>query len=138
MSQQVGGLLKVLESAGVPSWALLIVALVFMGVLVGAVLVLRRGGSNFDSGEQILSPGSTIMGSIDQRRDAALDIGLKEDDMVSGSVSQAEIAAALASAGPGPLAPPRPPGAPPAPLGAPPLPGGSPPPPSGYNPERKQ
>ncbi len=138
LTSEDGGLLKVLESAGVPSWALLIVALVFMGVLVGAVLVLRRGGSNFDSGEQILSPGSTIMGSIDQRRDAALDIGLKEDDMVSGSVSQAEIAAALASAGPGPLAPPRPPGAPPAPLGAPPLPGGSPPPPSGYNPERKQ
>jgi hypothetical protein len=124
-----GGLLRVLESAGIPSWVVGVVALLLLGGMIGAVLMLRKSGASYDSGEQILTMGSTMMGSVEQRRDAALDIGAKSDDMVSGAVSDSEVAAALAAAGPKPLAPPKPPGPPPAPLGAPPLPGSPPPPP---------
>ncbi|MDP7042875.1 MAG: S8 family serine peptidase [Candidatus Thalassarchaeaceae archaeon] len=124
-----GGLLKVLESAGIPSWVVGVVALLLLGGMIGAVLMLRKSGGSYDSGEQILTMGSTMMGSVEQRRDAALDIGAKSDDMVSGAVSDSEVAAALAAAGPKPLGPPKPPGPAPAPLGAPPLPDGSPPPP---------
>jgi hypothetical protein len=124
-----GGLLRILESAGIPSWAVGVVALLLLGGMIGAVLMLRKSGASYDSGEQILTMGSSMMGSVEQRRDAALDTGSKADDMVSGSVTNAEVAAALAAAGPKPLAPPKPPGPAPAPIGAPPLPGGSPPPP---------
>ena len=138
LSADDGGLLKALESAGIPSWVVGLVALLLLGGMVGAVLMLRKSSSSYDSGEEILAMGSTMMGSVEQRRDAALDIGIKSDDMVSGSVSDAEVAAALAAAGPKPLAAPKPPGAPPAPLGAPPLPGGSPPPPpADSNPVRR-
>ena len=129
LSGESGGLLQALEAAGIPSWVIGLISLIILGSLVGLVLMLRKSRSTFDSGEQILSPGSTMMGSVEQRRDAALDIGVKTDDMVSGSVSDSEIAAALAASGPKPLSPPKPPGPPPAPLGAPPLPDGSPPPP---------
>jgi len=138
LSADDGGLLKALESAGIPSWVVGLVALLLLGGMVGAVLMLRKSSSSYDSGEEILAMGSTMMGSVEQRRDAALDIGIKTDDMVSGAVSDAEVAAALAAAGPKPLAAPKPPGAPPAPLGAPPLPGGSPPPPpADSNPVRR-
>ena len=133
LSGESGGLLQALEEAGIPSWVIGLISLIILGSLVGLVLMLRKSRSTFDSGEQILSPGSTMMGSVEQRRDAALDIGVKTDDMVSGSVSDSEIAAALAASGPKPLSPPKPPGPPPAPLGAPPLPDGSPPPPPPYS-----
>lgn len=129
-----GGLLQALESAGIPSWAVGLVALLILAALVGAVVVLRKNSTVFDSGEHIISPGSTMMGSVDQRRDAALSTGVTEDEMVSGSVSSAEITAALAASGPGPLAPPKPLGQAPPPMGAPPLPAGSPPPPKGAAP----
>jgi hypothetical protein len=98
--------------------------------------MLRKNSNTFDSGEQIISSGSEILGSVEQRRDAALDTGVTRDDMVSGTVSAQEVTAALAASGPGPLAPLKPTGAPPPPKGVPPLPGGSPPPPTGYVPDR--
>ena len=124
-----GGLLNILEAAGVPGWAIGLVALILLAGLAGAVLMLRKDSSTFDSGEQIISSGSEILGSVEQRRDAALDTGVASDDMVSGSVSSKEIAAALAASGPAPLAVPKPPGPPPPPAGLPPLPGSPPPPP---------
>ena len=124
-----GGLLNILEAAGVPGWAIGLVALILLAGLAGAVLMLRKNSSTFDSGEQIISSGSEILGSVEQRRDAALDTGVASDDMVSGTVSSKEIAEALAASGPGPLAAPKPPGPPPPPKGLPPLPGGPPPPP---------
>jgi len=131
-----GGLLNILEAAGVPGWAVGLVALIFLAGLAGAVIMLRENSNTFDSGEQIISSGSEILGSVEQRRDAALDTGVTRDDMVSGTVSAQEVTAALAASGPGPLAPLKPTGAPPPPKGVPPLPGGSPPPPTGYVPDR--
>jgi hypothetical protein len=131
-----GGLLNILEAAGVPGWAVGLVALIFLAGLAGAVIMLRKNSNTFDSGEQIISSGSEILGSVEQRRDAALDTGVTRDDMVSGTVSAQEVTAALAASGPGPLAPLKPTGAPPPPKGVPPLPGGSPPPPTGYVPDR--
>lgn len=124
-----GGLLNILEAAGVPGWAVGLVALILLAGLAGAVLMLRKNSSTFDSGEQIISSGSEILGSVEQRRDAALDTGVASDDMVSGTVSSKEIAEALAASGPGPLAAPKPPGPPPPPKGLPPLSGFPPPPP---------
>jgi hypothetical protein len=126
-----GGLLNLLESAGVPGWAVGLAALLLLAGLAGAVIMLRKNSNTFDSGEQIISSGSEILGSVEQRRDAALDTGVANDDMVSGTVSSKEIAAALAASGPGPLAAPKPTGPPPPPKGLPPLPGGPPPPPTG-------
>ncbi|HIO85851.1 MAG TPA: hypothetical protein EYN42_00880 [Candidatus Poseidoniales archaeon] len=131
-----GGLLNILEAAGVPGWAVGLVALIFLAGLAGAVIMLRKNSNTFDSGEQIISSGSEILGSVEQRRDAALDTGVTSDDMVSGTVSAREVTAAIAASGPGPLAPPKPAGGPPPPKGLPPLPGGAPPPPTGYVPDR--
>ena len=129
LTEEDGGLLNILEAAGVPGWAIGLVALILLAGLAGAVLMLRKDSSTFDSGEQIISSGSEILGSVEQRRDAALDTGVANDDMVSGTVSSKEIAEALAASGPGPLAAPKPTGPPPPPKGLPPLPGAPPPPP---------
>ncbi len=129
LTEDDGGLLNILEAAGVPGWAIGLVALILLAGLAGAVLMLRKDSSTFDSGEQIISSGSEILGSVEQRRDAALDTGVTNDDMVSGTVSSKEIAEALAASGPGPLAAPKPAGPPPPPKGLPPLPGVPPPPP---------
>ena len=129
LTEEDGGLLNILEAAGVPGWAIGLVALILLAGLAGAVLMLRKDSSTFDSGEQIISSGSEILGSVEQRRDAALDTGVANDDMVSGTVSSKEIAEALAASGPGPLAAPKPTGPPPPPKGLPPLPGVPPPPP---------
>lgn len=129
LTEDDGGLLNILEAAGVPGWAIGLVALILLAGLAGAVLMLRKDSSTFDSGEQIISSGSEILGSVEQRRDAALDTGVANDDMVSGTVSSKEIAEALAASGPGPLAAPKPAGPPPPPKGLPPLPGVPPPPP---------
>ena len=124
LSGDDGGILNRLKAAGVPGWVVGLIAILLLAVAIGGVFVLRRGGSTYDSGEQILTLGSAAMGNVSQRRDAVLDIGNNPEDMVSGSVSAAEIAAALASSAPAPLSPPRPPGAPPPPLAAPPSHGG--------------
>lgn len=114
-----GGLLKMLDDSGVPVWVVGIAALIIVAGLIVGVISLRKNSSSYDSGEQIIAPGSTMFGSIEQRRDAALNSGLVEDEKVSGSVSAEEIAAALAASTPN-LAPPKPIGAPPPPMGSPP------------------
>ena len=135
------GLFSFLEAAGVPGWAVGAFALVLLSVLIVGVMKLRRTGGGIDAGEEILGSDDGSLGSVEQRREAALDTGTPDDDMVSGSVSAEEIAAALAESALAPLgSPPPPPGAaaappPPGSLSAPPTPGsGAPPPPPGAAP----
>ena len=58
---------------------------------------MRNSGSTEDDGTQLVSADAYgNLPDVSSRRDKALDIGLSQDDMTSGSVSQEEIAAALA------------------------------------------
>jgi uncharacterized membrane protein len=135
-----GGLLTLLDAAGVPGWAVGAVALLLLSILVVAVLRLRKMGGGVDAGEEIIGSGAGALGSVEQRREAALDTGVAADDMVSGSVSESEIAAALAASSLGPIGAgtsgPAPPGRAPPPSGSPPG-MGSPPPPPGFTPSKE-
>jgi len=58
---------------------------------------MRNSGSIEDDGSQLVSAESYgNLHDAGSRRDRALDIGMSQDDMTSGAVSQEEIAAALA------------------------------------------
>jgi uncharacterized membrane protein len=125
-----GGLFSILDAAGVPGWVVGLSALVLLGVLVAGVLALRRTGEGIDAGEEIIGSGGGTLGSVEQRREAALDTGTLADDLVSGSVSEEEIAEAIAESSPGKLlAAPPPPGRAPPPTGLPPSLTNTPPPP---------
>ena len=77
------------------------VSVLILGALTAVILVLsrkmRNSGSTEDDGTQLVSADAYgNLPDVSSRRDKALDIGLSQDDMTSGSVSQEEIAAALA------------------------------------------
>ena len=119
------------------------ISVLILGVLTITIVILsrkmRNSGSSEDDGSQLVS--AETYGNLPDagsRRDQALDIGMSQDNMTSGSVSQEEIAAALAKSMADQFSPPpavksSPSGIPP--LGLPPL--GMPPagmPPSGQVP----
>ena len=126
-----GGLFSILDAAGVPGWVVGIFALVLLGALVVGVITLRRTGEGIDAGEEIIGTGGGTLGSVEQRREAALDTGMPADNLVTGSVSEEEIAAAIAESTAGKLlAAPPPPGRAPPPIGLPPSLSNAPPPPN--------
>ena len=128
-----GGLFGVL-----PAWAAGLILVVVLLALVVVGLRVRGSAEMADMGEDILAPGAHGQADTDgQRRASLLDTGA-EHDLTSGSVSEAEIQAALAQSieplpTPAPM-PSMPAGRPPMaappkgmpPLGAP-LPAGRPP-----------
>ncbi len=124
-----GGLLGTLESLGLSPWVAVTIAFAFVALLGIGMMRLRRQTSGISRGEELISPGE-IIGNQEIRRAAALDIGVASDDQTSGTVSEAEIAAALAQSAPAPI------GLPPLPLGGVPagLPPGSDPLPAGLPP----
>ena len=106
----------------------------YVSVLILAVLAItivifsrkmRNSGSSEDDGSQLVS--AETYGNLPDavsRRDRALDIGMSQDDMTSGAVSQEEIAAALAKSMSDQFTPPPAVKSPPVgipPLGLPPL-----------------
>ncbi|MGB0464145.1 MAG: hypothetical protein ACPGIG_04755, partial [Candidatus Poseidoniaceae archaeon] len=100
---------------------------------------MRNSGSIEGDGSQLVSAESYgSLPDVRSRRDRALDIGMSQDDMTSGAVSQEEIAAALAKSMADQFTPPPAANSPPAglpPLGMPPA--GMPPagmPPAGMPP----
>ena len=108
--------------------------LIMAGLLIAVVVVsrkLRDSGSVEDDGSQLVTADAyAVLPDVGSRREKALDIGLSQDDMTSGEVSQQEIAAALAKSmsdqfsTPPPVANSPPLGMPPAgmpPAGLPPL-----------------
>ena len=119
------------------------VSVLVLGALAAVILVLsrkmRNSGSTEDDGTQLVRADAYgNLPDVSSRRDKALDIGLSQDDMTSGSVSQEEIAAALAKSMADQFTPP--PSVNPIPVGLPPLgmpPAGMPPagmPPAGLPP----
>ncbi|MEE2812518.1 MAG: S8 family serine peptidase [Candidatus Thermoplasmatota archaeon] len=116
-----GGLMGMLDSMGLPPWTMGIIAFVVLLLLVAVVRVLGRTEDEISSGEELLSAGE-ILGNQEIRREAALDIGMAEDDHSSGQVSQEEIDAALAQSAPAPLSLPPLPISGTLPTGLPPLP----------------
>jgi len=77
------------------------VSVLILGVLATTIVILsrrmRNSGLIEDDGSQLVSAESYgVLPDAGSRRDRALDIGMSQDDMTSGAVSQEEIAAALA------------------------------------------
>jgi len=110
-----------------------------IGIILGAIFLvllvigirLRKVNRGLDEGEMLVAEGSFSAPDAGSRREQALDIGNKANDLTSGTVDSAEIAAAIAQSAtilPPLGAPPKPPsGA--LPKGSPPsLPQGLPPP----------
>ena len=116
--EDAGGLLGALESLGLPPIVVIAIVFAVVALLAVGIIRLRRQGPGITKGEELMSPGE-IIGNQDIRRAAALDIGGASDDQTSGSVSEDEIAAALAQSAPAPI------GLPPLPIGN--LPTGLPP-----------
>tara|TARA_B100000131_G_scaffold322173_1_gene375235 strand:- start:2555 stop:3517 length:963 start_codon:yes stop_codon:yes gene_type:complete len=101
-----------------------------IGIILGAIFLvllvigirLRKVNRGMDEGELLVSEGSfSAPDDAGNRREQALDIGNKANDLTSGAVDSAEIAAAIAQSAT--ILPPL--GAPPKPSGA--LPKGLPP-----------
>ena len=69
-------------------------------VLIGLAVValrLRKSGDALDRGEELVPPNAHVTADLSgERRKSALDIGNSVNEQSSGSVSQDEIAAALA------------------------------------------
>ena len=87
------------------------VSVLILGSLISVIGVLsrkmRNSGAAEDDGSQLVSADAYgHLSDVNSRRDKALDIGLSQDDMTSGSVSQEEIAAALAKSMADQFAPP--------------------------------
>ena len=81
----------------VPWYVSLIIVASLVGLLVIVSRKVKKSGSPEDDGTQLVT--ADAYGSLPDagsRREKALDIGLSQDDMTSGEVSQEEIAAALA------------------------------------------
>lgn len=131
---QADGLAGILESLGLPQWTVAIFALLFVALVGFAVLSLRRANMNV---ENAMAPSSgEILASQEVRREAALDIGVTNDDQMSGAVSADELAAALAQSQPQLALPPLPGTQAPTPAGLPPgLPPSPAPVPEGLPPE---
>ncbi|MEE2747478.1 MAG: S8 family serine peptidase [Candidatus Thermoplasmatota archaeon] len=137
---EADGIAGVLESLGLPQWTIAIFALLIVALLGFGILSLRRANrGGIDSG----TPSSgDILVAQEVRREAALNIGVTEEDQMSGAVSADELAAALAQSQPKLALPPLPgmqtatpaglpPGLPPTPA---PVPEGLPPEPSSAGP----
>ena len=119
------------------------VSVLILAVLAATIVIfsrrMRNSGSIEGDGSQLVSAESYgSLPDVGSRRDRALDIGMSQDDMTSGAVSQEEIAAALAKSMADQFTPPPAANSPPAglpPLGMPPA--GMPPagmPPAGMPP----
>ena len=124
------------------------VSVLILALLAATIVIfsrrMRNSGSIEGDGSQLVSAESYgSLPDVGSRRDRALDIGMSQDDMTSGAVSQEEIAAALAKSMADQFTPPPAANSPPAglpPLGMPPAgmpPAGMPPlgmPPAGMPP----
>ena len=119
------------------------VSVLILAVLAATIVIfsrrMRNSGSIEGDGSQLVSAESYgSLPDVGSRRDRALDIGMSQDDMTSGAVSQEEIAAALAKSMADQFTPPPAANSPPSglpPLGMPPA--GMPPagiPPAGMPP----
>jgi uncharacterized membrane protein len=108
-----GGLSEILEDAGLPSW---IIPMIFILILIslGFAGFNMRKSNSINSDEELIPAGSALSsGNIFERRNSALDTSLS-GEVLSGTVSQDEINAALSSSLPSLKQ--SPPGAPPLPL----------------------
>jgi hypothetical protein len=156
-----GGVFGKLESLGIPTWATGLVAFASLVMFAGAIFTIRNRGLNqLNAGEELVQPGfSGALGAVASRKEMALNVGEAESGAASGTVSDDEVAAALAASGPPGLTPDGlPPGLPPGlttnaatgqnptspqgltqniPAGLPPGMPGSPPPPSSFQKTRK-
>jgi hypothetical protein len=119
-----GGIYGILESLGLPSWAIAVLAVGFLLLFGTGVLMLRRRQDGISRGEELLSAGE-ILGAQENRRASALDTGVSAHDQTSGEVSLAEIELAILQSTPEPLPLPALPG-----LSPPILPAGLPPAPA--------
>jgi len=126
---QKDGIAGILDALGLPAWTIAIVV-IFVAALLGLVILRLRRTDPMSMVDSYMSSGD-ILGAQEERRTAALDVGGSVDDQTSGTVSDAEIAAALAQSQPS-LSLPDLPGA--VPMGLPPapaqLPAGLPPAPA--------
>ena len=104
------------------------VSVLILAVLAATIVIfsrrMRNSGSIEGDGSQLVSAESYgSLPDVGSRRDRALDIGMSQDDMTSGAVSQEEIAAALAKSMADQFTPPPAANSPPSglpPLGMPP------------------
>lgn len=122
LQQSGGGLFSVL-----PTWASISLSVVVLVALVFGGLKMRSSGSQLDIGEELVTPNAHVTADLTgTRRESALDVGHAVNEQASGSVSDDEIAAALAQSMeplptlPGAIPDGRPPSAAPLPLGRPP------------------
>jgi len=118
---QSDGVAGILESLGLPSWSIAVLALVIVSLLGLVILRLRRMDPSISRGEELLSPGE-ILGAQETRREAALNIGGASDDQTSGAVSAEELATALSQSQPKLSLPPIPGAKAAVPAGLPPAP----------------
>ncbi|MDG1525293.1 MAG: hypothetical protein P8Q90_04420, partial [Candidatus Thalassarchaeaceae archaeon] len=118
---QSDGIAGLLESLGLPPWSIAVLALVIVALLGLVILRLSRTDSAISRGEELLSPGE-ILGAQENRREAALNIGVLADNQTSGAVSADELAAALSQSQPKLSLPPLPGGGNSLPAGLPPTP----------------
>ena len=118
---QSDGIAGLLESLGLPPWSIAVLALAIVALLGLVILRLRRTDPAISRGEELLSPGE-ILGAQENRREAALNIGISADNHTSGAVSADELATALSQSQPKLSLPPLPGGQNSLPAGLPPTP----------------
>ena len=103
---QSDGVAGILESLGLPSWSIAVLALFIVSLLGLAILRLRRADPSISQGQGISS--GDILVAQESRREAALNIGGAINDQTSGAVSADELAAALSQSQPKLALPPLP------------------------------
>ena len=87
-----GGIFAIL-----PPWLSITLSSVVLIGLAVVALRLRKTGDGLDRGEELVAPNAHVTADLSgERRKSALDIGNSVNEQSSGSVSQDEIAAALA------------------------------------------
>ena len=87
-----GGIFAIL-----PPWLSITLSSVIIIGLAVVALRLRKTGDGLDRGEELVAPNAHVTADLSgERRKNALDIGNSVNEQSSGSVSQDEIAAALA------------------------------------------
>lgn len=92
-----GGISGILEDAGLPAWSMGIIFVGLLGSIVFIGINMRKNSSINRTDEELIPVGSALLsGNAADRRSAALDTSLS-GDVLSGSVSQDEINAALSS-----------------------------------------
>jgi hypothetical protein len=96
---------RVVESSGLFAGLTTQTTSIIVGVILLLVTIvgvrLRKVNREMDEGEMLVAPGShSSQTDFAQRREDATDIGHKTNEIASGSVSSAEVAAALAQAVP--------------------------------------